>query len=382
MSKKFKFMMCIFVILAVVITAFTGCDVKDDAAKVTEGGSETLNSSEGQKEEKAYDIDYDVVNAGDVSVISDYSGIRILNEVSGEENIIFEKPATSMAFNGEILYFFVEGYADESIEAYRKDYDTGEYVASDELWERSKLYSYSALTKEITEILDANSSRTKLIYIDDSNIYFADLKEDYVGNFHMLYSYTLDNFVRFNLKSGDFWTVLEDIGEIEYVDGNFIYQSERYMNGDRGFHPTHIYNIESGKSYDIDECASFAYADDEKIYYLTQEETEYSFNYNLESCSFTGTDKKLVSELDFLAAESDYRIYAEGETVNFDDWGAANADFIFNIATGEAEEYDFDAEEDESKTIVKETANGYYIEKYDTETAISSITFHKGEANK
>ena len=365
MKEKIKIFISVFCIAAMALTAFAGCNSNDET--VTDGEKENQKIEQTVAEEKPYDIDYDVVNVGDVSVISDSDGVRILNEVSGEETLVFEGEADSMAFNGETLYFFTLDCKDETFETYFVDEETGEREPAGETWEYNKLYSYSLATEELYEVFDGNSYRSTLIHIDDNYIYFTDLKDELVGDITMMLDYNREHFYRYDISSGEKTTVLKDIGVIKYVDENFVYQSERHLNGDRGFHPTHIYNIESGKSYDVDECAMFAYADGNRIYYVTELETEedgyYDIDYNLKSCSFTGTDKKLVSDLDFLAEESDYHICAEGEAVNFDDWGAANADFIFNIVTGEAEEYDFDTEEDESETFVKETANGYYVEK-------------------
>ena len=365
MKEKIKIFISVFCVFAMALTAFAGCHSHDET--VTDGQKESQKIEQTDAEEKAYDIDYDVVNVGDVSVISDSDGIRILNEVSGEETLVFEGEADSMAFNGETLYFFTLDCKDETFETYYVDEETGERELAGETWEYNKLYSYSLATSELNEVFDGNSYRSTFIYADENYIYFTDLKDEYVGDVTMMLDYNREYFYKYDINSGKKTTVLEDIGEIEYVDGNFVYQSERHLNGDRGFHPTHIYNIESCKSYDIDECAKFIYADGNRIYYVTelaeQEDGYYDIDYNLESCSFTGTDKRLVSDLTFLAEESDYHICAEGEAVNFDDWGAANADFIFNIVTGEAEEYDFDTEEDESETFVKETANGYYVEK-------------------
>lgn len=382
MKEKIKVFISVFCIAAMALTAFAGCNSHDET--VTDGEKESQKIEQTVAEEKPYDIDYDVVNIDDVSVISDSDGIRILNEVSGEETFVFEGESESMAFNGETLYFFTLDCKDETFETYYVDEETGEREPADEIWEYNKLYSYSLATSELNEVFDGNSYRSTFIYADENYIYFTDLKDEYVGDVTMMLDYNREHFYKYDINSGKKTTVLEDIGEIEYVDGNFVYQSERHLNGDRGFHPTHIYNIESCKSYDIDECAKFTYADDNRIYYVTELETEedgyYDIDYNLESCSFTGTDKRLVSDLTFLAEESDYHIYVEGEDVNFDDWGAANADFIFNIVTGEAEEYDFDAEEDKPETFVKETANGYYVENYDYDYGASTITFHKGEA--
>ena len=377
MKEKIKVFISVFCVAAMVLTAFAGCNSNDET--VTDGEKENQKIEQTVAEEKPYDIDYDVVNVGDVSVISDSDGVRILNEVSGEETTVFEGEADAMAFNGETLYFFTLDCKDETFETYFVDEETGERELAGETWEYNKLYSYSLATDELKEVFDGNSYRSTFIYADENYIYFTDLKDEYVGDVTMLFEYNREHFYRYDINTGEKTTVLKDIGVIKYVDGNFVYQSRQHLNGDRGFHPTHIYNIESCKSYDIDECAKFAYADDNRIYYVTQDETEYSYDFNIESCSFTGTDKRLVSDLTFLAEESDYHICAEGEAVNFDDWGAANADFIFNIVTGEAEEYDFDTEEDESETFVKETANGYYVEKYDYDYGASTITFHKGE---
>ncbi len=384
MKEKIKIFISIFCVGVMVLAAFAGCSSNDET--VTDGEKESQKIEQTVAEEKSYDIDINVVNVGDISVISDSDGIRILNEVSGEEIFVFEGEAESMAFNGEMLYFFTMDCKDETFETYYVDEETGECEPAGETWEYNKLYSFSLATDELNEVFDGNSYRSTLIHLDENYIYFTDLKDEFVGDITMMLDYNLEHLYRYDVNSGKKTTVLEDIGEIEHVDGNFIYQSERYMNGDRGFHPTHIYNVESGKSYDIDECASFAYADDERIYYVTElteeEDGYYDIDYNLKSCSFTGTDKKLVSELDFLADESDYHVYAEGEAVNFDDWGSANADFIFNIITGEAEEYDFDAEEETEEVFVRETDNGYYVEDNDYDLATSTITFHKGGVNK
>ena len=381
MKEKIRIFISVFCVAVITLTAFAGCNSNDET--VTDGEKENQKIEQTVAEEKPYDIDCDVVNVGDVSVISDSDGVCILNEVSGEETFVFEGESESMAFNGETLYFFTMDCKDETFETYYTDEETGERELAGETWEYNKLYSYSLATSELNEVFDGNSHRSSLIYVDENYIYFTDFKDELVGNITMLFEYNREHFYRYDINTGEKTTVLKDIGVIKYVDGNFVYQSRQHLNGDRGFHPTHIYNIESCKSYDIDECAMFAYADGNRIYYVTELETEedgyYDIDYNLKSCSFTGTDKKLVSDLDFLAEESDYHICAEGEAVNFDDWGAANADFIFNIVTGEAEEYDFDTEEDESETFVKETANGYYVENYDYDYGASTITFHKGE---
>lgn len=379
-KEKIRFFISVFCIAAMALTAFAGCNANDET--VTDGEKENQKIEQTVAEEKPYVIDYQVVNVGDVSAISDSDGIRILNEVSGEEILVFEGEADSMAFNGEMLYFFMLDCKDETFETYYVDEETGEREPAGETWEYAKLYSYSLATEELNEVFDGNSYRSTLIYLDENYIYFTDLKDEFVGDITMMLDYNREHFYRYDINTGEKTTVLKDIGVIKYVDGNFVYQSDRYMNGDQLFHPTHIYNIKSGESYDIDECAQFAYADNEKIYYLTQEETEHSFDYNLESCSFTGTDKELVSELDFLATEADYDVYTKGEKINFNDWGDKNADFIFNIVTDEAEEYNFDTEEDESETFVKETANGYYVENYDYDYGTSTITFHKGEVKE
>ena len=384
-ERKNQDFISIFCVIAMALTAFVGCHSHDET--VTDGEKDNQKIEQTVAEEKPYIIDYQVVNVGDVSAISDSDGIRILNEVSGEETTIFEGETDAMAFNGETLYFFTLDCKDEPFETYYVDEETGEREPAGEIWEYNNLYSYSLATSELNEVFDGNSYRSTLIHIDDNYIYFTDLKDEFVGDVTMMLDYNREHFYKYDINSGKKTTVLEDIGEIEYVDGNFIYQSERYMNGDRGFHSTHIFNIKSGKSYDVDECAMFAYADDERIYYVTEREDDYKDSYyqdfNIESCSFTGTDKKLVSKLDFIPNESDYRVFPDGEEVCFETWGGnADKSYIYNIKTDTVEEYEPDYSDDNSETIIKETDNGYRVKNYDYDLAISTITFCKGETVK
>ena len=382
MKEKIKIFISVFCVFAMALTAFAGCHSHDET--VTDGEKESQKIEQTVAEEKPYVIDYQVVNVGDISAISDSDGIRILNEVSGEETLVFEGEAESMAFNGETLYFFTLDCKDETLETYYVDEETGERELAGETWEYNKLYSYSLATNELNEVFDGNSYRSTLIHIDDNYIYFTDLKDELVGDITMMLDYNREHFYRYDIRSGEKTTVLEDIGEIEYVEGNFVYQSERHLNGDRGFHPTHIYNIESCKSYDIDECAKFTYADDNRIYYVTQDETEYSYDFNIESCSFTGTDKNTVSELDFLSEESEYGAYVEGDEIILANWVGEGESFTYNIKTGEVKDCDLEDlyNNDDEETVLKETANGYYVENYDYDYGTSTITFHKGETNK
>lgn len=276
-----------------------------------------------------------------------------------------------MAFNGETLYFFTPAFPEEA----------GESESEDQSKEFDKLCSYSLKTKELTEVLESYGNWTKLIYLNENTIYYIDISEDAVFDAEAG-EYPLDCLYRYDISSGEKSVILKDIGEIEYIDGNFVYQSERFMNGDRGFHPTHIYNIEAGKSYDIDNCASFIYADDERIYYVTQDEEEYSIDFDYESCSYTGTDKKIVSKFDFLPENSEYGVYLEGDEIVLANWVGEGASFAYNIKTGEVKDCDLEDlyNHHDGETVLKETANGYYVGKYDDETYI--VTFHQGEVKK
>ncbi|MBR6647313.1 MAG: hypothetical protein IKL09_07350 [Clostridia bacterium] len=388
MKEKIKIFISVFCIATMALTAFAGCNSNDET--VTDGEKENQKIEQTVAEEKAYDIDYDVVNVGDVSVISDYSGIRIINEVSGEESMIFEEPATTMAFNGEILYFFVS-FEDMSVESYFLNDETGEKESSDEEWERCKLYSYSVKdksTKEIAVTYSAgNMHGLNAVYVDSEYIYYTDIKAEDLGNRTSVIINPMLSLQKMNLKTGEISCILDNVGNTDYAgDGTIVYQSDRCANGYNEFYPTHIYNIEKAESYDLDECASLAYAENGRIYYLTEREDDiedsYYSVYKVESCSLTGTDKKLVSELEFLPEESDYRIFLDEKDVYFQAWGGnADKDFNYNIKTGELEEIDNSEDakesEDDEGYVVKETANGYYVELYDSER--TTIVFRKGE---
>ena len=69
MKEKIKVFISVFCVAAMVLTAFAGCNSNDET--VTDGEKENQKIEQTVAEEKPYDIDYDVVNVGDVSVISD-----------------------------------------------------------------------------------------------------------------------------------------------------------------------------------------------------------------------------------------------------------------------------------------------------------------------
>lgn len=337
-KTRTKVMICLIVLIALVGGVTVGSrligksDSKADTSKPADEISVNAQSV------RMFDKDYRVVCVNGISVISDSNGIRLLRESDGEEKKIYSEPTEDeMLFDGETVYFTGERIEDNSVKVDPESMED-EGLNSDEVkLERRMMYSYSVSSGELKELFTTNGCFGEPVYFDDDFLYYSDFADDEVGSY-ISFSDS-ETLYRYNLKTGENKKLLDSIAWNYYTDGKIIYHTQRGYNGDEGFHNLNVYDLKAKKAYSIENDSMFAYADDSKLYYISYYESE--DRYALKSCSFTGEEKTVVSDFDFLPEIGDFKFDVNQQFIHISSPVNCENDRFYNIKTGEVTETEY-----------------------------------------
>lgn len=278
--------------------------------KPSEDTPETKNSENAQS--VAFDNGLNVATVNGVSIIADNKGVRFFNEADKTEKVIFDRPAENVIFDGKTAYFVETEIEDTTVELHDSE---GEPVPQDVSgpWLRAKIHSYSVEADKVTEIVTTNNNAfTKIVYVDDSAVYYTDWSDDKVG-LTIIEEVTCPLY-RYDFEKQTSTLVLENIYPFtcEVEEGKLFYQTEAYVNGDDGYHILYVFDFKSGESDKISEDeAQFLKLEGEKVYYIERKwgtEASDEIEYKLMSNDLRGQKAEVTAELDFLPDET--RVFA------------------------------------------------------------------------
>lgn len=278
-----------------------------------------------------------VASVNGVSVITDDTGVRIFNEADQTQKVIFDKAAKNVFFDGKTAYFVESEVEDTTVELYGFD---GEAISADDHdpWLRAKIHSYNTETDKVTEIVTTNNNAfTKIVYVDDSAVYYTDWSEDKVG-LTIIEEVTCPLY-KYDFEKQTSTLVIDKIYPFtcEAEAGRLFYQAEGCINGDDGYHNIYTFDFKSGESNKISKDeAQFLKLEGEKVYYIERKwsaEVSDKIEYKLMSNDLSGQKAEIVAEFDFLPDET--RVFATYVNENILAFtGRFDGMYIYNIKDG------------------------------------------------
>ncbi len=343
MKKSVKILICIILVLVLGAAGTFGYFYlsKD---KPNENTNETKNPANAQT--VSFDSGLNVATVNGVSIIADITGVRLFNEADKTEKVIFDRSAENVIFDGKTAYFVETEIEDTTVELRDPE---GEPVSQNENgpWLRAKIHSYSVETDKVTEIVTTNNNAfTKVVYADDSAVYYTDWSEDKVGLAYV--EEVTCPLYRYDFEKQTSTLVIDKIYPFtcKTEAGKLFYQTEAWFNGDNGYHTLFVFDFKSGETNKISEDeASFLKIDDEKVYYIERKwgpEASGEIKYKLMSCDVSGQNSEVVAELDFLPDENRvFAAYANEDILLFT--GRFDGEYIYNIKDGTFEYNDDDS---------------------------------------
>ncbi len=311
-----------------------------------------------------FECDDRVATVNGVSIIADDTGVRVFNEADETQKFVFNDPAESVAFNGEIAYFAEKEIEDAEVTFFD---DEGIVDSQNEYgpWLRAKIHSYNLKTNELKEVVLTNNNLfTEIVYADDSAVYYIDGQKDMIG-----YTFTYGipcSFYKYDFESQKEVLLFEDINNSTYCveDGKMFYQLGVTPNGYDGYCDLYVFDFVSEKSNKIsDDEALFLKLEGNKVYYI---ERTFDFNvsdeieYRLMSNSVSGNNAETVAELDFLPDETKLSAsYTDENTIVF--VGRFGGEYLYDTDSKsfkyneETKSDEFVVFDDGSKKIVEKT---------------------------
>lgn len=313
MKKSVKILISIVLVLALGAAGVFGYLYFSKDKSQNNPQEDTTNANNPVNTETVeFDRGNNVAEINGISVIADETGVRIFNEADKTEKVIFDKAAENVFFNGKTAYFVEKEIEDTTVELY--DYD-GEAVSQDVNgpWLRAKIHSYSLEADKVAEIVTTNNNAfTKIVYVDDSAVYYTDWSDDKVG-LTFIEEVTCPLY-KYDFEKQASTLVLDKIYPFtcEVEEGKLFYQTEAYVKGDDGYHVLYAFDFKSGESDKISEDeAQFLKLEGEKVYYIERKwgtESSDEIKYKLMSNDLRGQKAEVTAELDFLPDET--RVFA------------------------------------------------------------------------
>ena len=323
-NKIFKTMLVMLLILSV-LAVFTACS-KDGAGEVKGQGTTAANTTDGENQSPSlklvgFDSHFAIVSLDGRTVYKyqelDYenetekSMLILLDEKTNKEETIvtFDEYMgdfwmSPMYFTGEKLYYSLQFYQEN---------------------EELILYSYDIATKATEKIKIPNymyeDYGVYVLYIDDTYIYFSGYTEENVNKTGVIGPDTLSSVIKYNLQTGEFAKAIPDGSALvryeTFVDGycdNIVNNHLLYYDND--FKALYVYDFEEEKSYKISDNAIYTHYVGDRVYYRNIA----SSCVEIYSCTWKGTDNKLVQKFDAVE-ETGYRLsHGCGDYVYVDEY--------------------------------------------------------------
>jgi serine/threonine protein kinase len=175
-----------------------------------------------------------IATVGNISVVTDYKEVRIVNELTGTEESIYNGACGSVAFNGQkICFAHTVGIV---------PYETIEQNNGKNINPYDEIISYDISTKNTEKILQADDYYIDIIYFDSENIFY----------------YCTEGIVKYNISTKESQFIIEknngaDVCSKAYSDG-CIYYGILLSKGQAYGCDLYLYNINSGESEKIDSA--------------------------------------------------------------------------------------------------------------------------------
>ncbi len=237
--------------------------------RLTITGKDTAMTGKAETAQTVSDTGLVIVNGK--AAVADDTGFSIIDEKTGTEKQVDNKPASSVVFDGRTAYYVRTGIEDKSVRIWFDD-DAIVENKENETWLRGEVYIYSSEKGSAKKLFSTNHESTKMIYFDSENLYYTDYADKNVGYYIGSSQYIAPTLYKYNLSSGKKTAVSEFASKAEaYGSYIFINACDSLSTHHPDFinpGPIHIYDTKTGADIKADEYGELLFKDGEYFYYL------------------------------------------------------------------------------------------------------------------